>query len=159
MLWYKTVARIFLILSVVDFTFAGLAQSRAMHEARVHSVKMAEDMTKASEKRHKQLDELSERSAKRSTVGHAHSRDDSDVSEDSVTGPKADTPPNSMTGEESKFFNGEWKMDMEETLILTVPFVVMSGLASQFHPNQFHDGLTYPSPCVFSHFLRLLPTL
>jgi hypothetical protein len=35
---YKTVAQIFLILSVVNFTFAGLAQSRAMQEAVVHSV-------------------------------------------------------------------------------------------------------------------------
>lgn len=35
---YKTAARIFLVLSVVNFMFAGFAQSRAIHEGRVDSV-------------------------------------------------------------------------------------------------------------------------
>jgi hypothetical protein len=159
MRWYKTVARIFLILSVVDFTFAGLAQFRAMLDAQADCMKMAQDIMKASEKRHKPLDELSERSAKRSTVGHAHSRDVSDGSEDSVTGPKVETPPGSVTDEESKFFNEEWKGDTVETLVFTVALGAVTSLASQFYPSQLHDGITYPSPCVFSYFLPLLPTL
>ena len=130
-----------------------------MLDAHANRMKMGDDITKASEKRHKPLVELSERPAKRLTVGHAHSRDASDGSEDSVTGPKADTPPNSVTDEESKFLNEEWKGDMTETLWFYIPLAVVSGLASQFHPNQFHDGLTYPSPCVFFYFLPHLPTL
>jgi hypothetical protein len=155
MRWYKTVARIFLILSVVDFTFAGLAQPRAMLDAHADWMKMAEDMTKASEKRHKPFDELSERSAKRSTVGHAHSRDDG--SEDSETGPKADTPPDSVTHEESKFFNGEWNDEAKEEMVFVVAVGAVTGLASQFR-----DGITGPADpgsCVFSYFLPLLPTL
>ena len=35
---YKTAARIFLVLSVVNFMFAGFAQSRAIHKGRVDSV-------------------------------------------------------------------------------------------------------------------------
>ena len=155
MRWYKTVTRIFLILSVVDFTFAGLAQPRAMLDTHADWMKMAEDMTKASEKRHKPLYELSGRSAKRSTVGHAHSREYG--SEDSVTGPKADTPPDSATGEENKFFNEEWDEEAKEDMVFTVAVTVLSGLASQFR-----DGITGPADpgsCVFSYFHPLLPTL
>ena len=155
MRWYKTVARIFFILSVVDFTFAGLAQPRAILDAHANWMKMAEDMTRASEKRNKPLYELSGRSAKRSTVGHAHLREYG--SEDSVTGPKADTPPDSATGEENKFFNEEWDEEAKEDMVFTVAVTVLTGLASQFR-----DGITGPADpgsCVFSYFLPLLPIL
>ena len=144
---YKTVTRIFFILSVVNFTFAGLAQSRAMHEARVLSVKLAEDTTKALEKWPKPLDELSESSAM-----HAHLRDDG--SEASVTGPLGDTPPDS---EEKKLFNEEWKEETKEDMVFTVAIAAVTGLASQFR-----DGITGPADpgsCVFSYFPPLLPTL
>jgi hypothetical protein len=144
---YKAVTRIFLILSVVNFTFAGLTQSQAMHEARVHSVKMAEDMTKVSEKWHKPFNEFSERSAM-----HAHSRNIG--SEASVTGHLADTP---LDPEEKKLFNGEWKEETKEDMVFTFAIAAVTGLASQFR-----DGITGPADpgsCVFSYFLPLLPTL
>jgi hypothetical protein len=135
---YKTVARIFLILSVVNFTFAGLVQSRATQEAVVHSVKMAEDMTKASEKWHRPLDELSEPSAKRSTAMHAHSRDDS--SDDSVTGPKADTPADSVIDDGKKFFSQELKEETEEDMVFTIVVGAVGGLV-----GQFRSGITSPA--------------
>ena len=135
---YKTVARIFLILSVVNFTFAGLVQSRATQQAVVHLVKMAEDTTKAPEKWNKPLDELSEPSAKQSTAMHAHSRDDTS-SDGSFTGPKADTPANSVIDDGKKFFNQELKEETEEDMVFTFVVSAVSGLASSLR-----NGATTP---------------
>ena len=124
MRWYKTVTRIFLILSVVDFTFAGLGQSRAMQKAVVHSLKVAEDMIKPPEKWQKPLDELSEPSTM-----HPHSREDS--SDDSVMGPKADTPLESATDDENKFLNEEWKAETKEDMVFTFALAAVSTLVSE----------------------------
>ncbi|KAI0265741.1 hypothetical protein BGY98DRAFT_1034294, partial [Russula aff. rugulosa BPL654] len=51
MRWHKAV---FLFLSIVNFTFAGLAQTPTMHEIRVDLV------TEASERGHTQSEELLE---------------------------------------------------------------------------------------------------
>jgi len=62
---YKTVARVFLVLSVIDFTFAGLPHTRAAHEVRADLVTVVADV-------------VMEASDKRSSMaaGQAHSRRD-----------------------------------------------------------------------------------
>jgi hypothetical protein len=136
---YMTVARIFLILSVVNFTLAGLAQSRAMLGAHADWMKMAGDMKKTSETWHKPLDGLSGPLTKRPTAMHAHSRD-GDSSDDSVTGPKADTPADSVIEDGKKFFNQELKEETDEDMVLTVVIGAVAGAVSQFR-----SGITTPA--------------
>ncbi|KAF8493951.1 hypothetical protein F5888DRAFT_700631 [Russula emetica] len=73
---YEAVARIFLFLSIVNFTFAGVAQARTMHEMRIDLMTGAEDVTEALERGHTQPEELPEWSGRPSTAGHLHSRMD-----------------------------------------------------------------------------------
>jgi hypothetical protein len=142
-----TLARIFLILSVVNFTLADLAKSRAMLDAHADWMKMAGDMSKASEKWHKPLDELSEPSAKWSTAMHAHSESMDASSDDSVTGPKADTPPDSATDDGKKFLNEEWKEETKEDMVSAVISTAVTTLASEFVDEI--TGPADPGSCVF----------
>lgn len=134
----KTVVQILLILSVVNFAFARLAQSRVRHEARTDHMNMAEDILKVSEKWHKPLDAtLVSARGRRSTVKRAQ-HDVHDVPETS----------NSETGSAKlepdlgdKFLNKELKTEMwEDSMDTFVSGVVLSiGSLSQ---NQISGVLT-----------------
>ena len=140
---YKTVARILLVLSVVNFTWAGLAQSPAMYEARPQLVKM--DTTRASEKWPMSLKELSEWSGKRSTAGHAHPREvPVSALEDTVSSPK-------------KFLSDEFKGELREDSIYAVVTVAVASLVGNFR-NAWTTPAD-PGSYVFATFLPLLPTL
>ncbi|KAN0105205.1 hypothetical protein V8E52_011278 [Russula decolorans] len=99
---HKVIARIFLFLSIVNFTFAGVAQTPMMHEMHVDLATTAEDVTEASEREHTQSEELPEWLGRPSTAGHLHSRLD----------PVAEDP------EENKFFSKELIRRMKEYFIL-----------------------------------------
>ena len=124
----RIVALIHLVLSIVDFTFAGLAQSRAMYKSRADRVGLAEDMTKVSEKRYEPLGKLLEESRKRSTAGHAHSREDPVTEvEDTVSNP-----------DDEKFFSDELKEALRETYYYVAVNTAVTTFAS---PSTFLSGL------------------
>ncbi|KAN0113720.1 hypothetical protein V8E52_007373 [Russula decolorans] len=101
---HKVVARIFLFLSIANFTFAGVANTPTMHEMRVDLVTPAEDVTEASERGHTQSEELPEWLGRPSTAGHLHSR--------------LDPPAQAVDPDENKFFSKELIRKMKEYFIL-----------------------------------------
>ena len=111
---HKAVARIFLFLSIVKFTFASVAQTRTMDGMRIDSVTGAEDMTEVSEA-------LPEWLGRSSTAGHLHSRFDMAAAQ-SFKYP--DGP------DENKFFNKELNRKMKEYLVLGSIAGVFTGIAN-----------------------------
>jgi len=111
---HRAVARIFLFLSIVNFTFAGVAQTPTMHEMRVDLVTRAEDVTETSERGTILSEELPELLGRPSTVGHLHSRDI----------PGAEDP------ETKKFFNKELNRRLKEYLVLGAIAGVFVGIAN-----------------------------
>ena len=143
MRWHKVVARIFLFLSIVNFTSASVALTPTMHEMRVDSVTAAEDVTEASERGHTQSEELPEWLGRPSTVGHLHSRLD----------PEDEDP------EKNKFFNKELIRRMKEYFVLGAVSGVFMGIANGMQREIY--GTVSPGAYVFftSPSSPLLPTL
>ncbi|KAF8493956.1 hypothetical protein F5888DRAFT_1720879 [Russula emetica] len=112
---HKTVARIFLFLSIVNFAFAGVAQTPAMHEMRVDLVTGAEDVAEVSERGHTQSEELPEWSGRPSTEGHLHSRRDIFPASSFKEGTLFTDPDDP---EAKKFFNKELNRKLKEYVIL-----------------------------------------
>jgi hypothetical protein len=110
---HKAVARIFLFLSIVNFTFAGLAQTPTVHEVRVDLVTGAEDVAGVSETGHTQSEEFPELLGRPSTAGPLHSRF-FDIM------PIIPAPESSSASdpEKDKFFSKELIRRMKEYLIL-----------------------------------------
>ena len=138
---HKAVARIFLFLSIVNFTFAGVAQAPAMHETRVDLVTGASDVTEASERGHTQSEELPELLGRPSTAGHLHSRLDPI--------PEAEDP------EGNKFFNKELNRKLKEYLVLGVIAGAFTGVASGIQKQIL--GTVSPGAYVIFFTSPLLP--
>jgi hypothetical protein len=102
---HKAVARIFLFLSIVNFTFAGVAQTPTMDETRINLVTGAADVTEASERGYTRSEESPERWGRLSTTGNLHSRVDPIVVPDAAA-------------EEKKFFSKEMNRKLKEYLVL-----------------------------------------
>ncbi|KAF8493950.1 hypothetical protein F5888DRAFT_1720839 [Russula emetica] len=114
---YEAVARAFLFLSIVNFTFAvGVVQTRTMHEMRVDLMTGAEDVTEASEKGNSESEELPEWSERPSTAGHLHSR--------------LDPLPGAEDPETKKFFNKEMNRKLKEYLVLGTVAGIFVGLSN-----------------------------
>jgi len=120
---HKALARIFLFLSIVDFTFAGDAQIPMMDEMPVDLVTGADDVTVASETGHTQsgvLPKLLGRPSM-STAGNLHSRQDVIPAQSF----------NHLEDPESKkFFNKELIRRMKEYLVLGAVAGLFTGVAN-----------------------------
>jgi hypothetical protein len=141
---HEALARIFLLLSIINFTFAGVARTPTMHEMRVDLVTGAEDVTEASERGHTQSEELPELLSRPSTAGHLHSR--------------LDPIPDAEDPETKKFFNKELNRRMKEYLVLGLVAGVFVGISNGVQKEIF--GTESPGAYVFtSPPSPLLPTL
>lgn len=135
---HKAIARIFLYLSIVNFTFASVAQTRTMDEMRIDLVTEAEDMTEASKALPKWL-------GRSSTAGHLHSRFDMAAAQ-SFNYP--DNP------KENKFFSEELNRKLKEYLILGSIAGVFTGVANGIQkevigtvsPDAYVLPLLHPRP-------------
>ena len=134
---HEALARIFLLLSIINFTFAGVARTPAMHEMRVDLVTGAEDVTEASERGHTQSEELPEFLGRPSTAGHLHSR--------------LDPIPDAEDPETKKFFNKELNRRMKEYLVLGLVAGVFVGISNGVQKEIF--GTESPG----AYVLPLLP--
>ena len=140
----EALARIFLLLSIVNFTFAGVAQTPTMHQMRVDLVTGPEDVKVALERGHTQWEELPEVWGRPSTAGHLHSR--------------LDPIPGAEDLEKNKFFNKELLRRMKEYLVLGLVSGVFVGIANGAQKEIF--GTVSPGAYVFtSPPSPLLPTL
>ncbi len=140
---HKAVARIFLFLSIVNFTFAGVAQTPTMDETPVDLVTGAEDVTEALEREHTQSGVLPELLGRPSTAGHLQSRFDL-IPAQSFNYP-ADR-------ENNKFFNKELTRKMKEYLVLGAIAGIFTGVANGMQKEIL--GTVSPGAYVF---LPLLP--
>ena len=122
---HAAVARIFLFLSIVNFTLAGAAQTPTMHEMRVDLVAVAEDVAEASDTGHTQLEELPERSGRPSTAGHLHSRFDMAAAAQSFNERADPEDP-----EKTKFFNKELTRRMKEYFVLGTVAGIFMGITN-----------------------------
>jgi len=119
---HKAVARIFLFLSIINFTFAGVAQTPTMDdETRVDLVTGAEDVTEASERGHTQSWALPELLGRPSTAGHLQSRIDPIPAESS------NLPEDPEIG---KFLTKELIRKMKEYLVLGTIAGIFTGVAN-----------------------------
>ena len=138
---HKAIARIILFLSIVDFTFAGVAQTPMMDEMPVDLVTGAEDMTEASERGHTQSEVLPELLGRpsMSTAGNLHSRFDL-IPAQSFNYP-ADR-------ESRKFFNQELNRKLKEYLILGTIAGIFTGVANGMQKQIL--GTVSPGAYVFT---------
>lgn len=120
---HKAVARIFLFLSIFNFTFAGvaLAQTPTMHKMRVDLVTEAEGVTGSSERGHTQSEGMPEWVGGPSTAGHLQSRFDMAA---------AQSFEHRGDPEDQKFFNKELNRKMKEYLVLGAIAGVFTGVAN-----------------------------
>jgi hypothetical protein len=124
---HKAVARIFLLLSIVNFALAGVAQIPTTHETRVDLVTGAEDVTEASEREHTQSGVLPELLGRPSTAGHLQSRFDL------IPARSFNTESLSIDSEDpegKKFFNEELIRKMKEYLVLGTIAGIFTGVAN-----------------------------
>jgi len=145
---HKAVAGIFLFLSIVNFTFAGLAQAPAMHETSVDLVTGVEDVTEASERGYTQSEELPDWLGRPSTAGHLDSRD--------IIGPTSFNNRPGDPAEDGKFFNKELTRKMKEYLVLGAIAGVFTGIANGIQKQIF--GTVSPGAYVFTFSSSLLPS-
>jgi hypothetical protein len=138
---HKVVARIFLFLSIANFTFAGVANTPTMHEMRVDLVTPAEDVTEASERGHTQSEELPEWLGRPSTAGHLHSR--------------LDPPAQAVDPDENKFFSKELIRKMKEYFILGSIAGTFIGVGNAIQKEDF--GTVSPGAYVFFYLSSLPP--
>jgi hypothetical protein len=139
---HEAVARILLFLSIVNFTFAGVAQTPMMHEMRVDSVTGAEDVTEASERGHTQSEELPEWLVGPSTTGPLHSRVDPIPVIDGALPTEPEDP------DSKKFFSKELIRRMKEYFVLGAVAGVFVGLSNGMQKQIF--GAVSPGAYVFT---------
>ena len=144
---HKAVARIFLCLSIVNFTFAGLAQAPEMHETSVDLVMRVEDVMEVSERGYTQSEELPDWLGRPSTAGHLDSRD--------IIGPTSFNKGPGDPAEDKKFFNKELTRKMKEYLVLGAIAGVFTGIANGAQKEIF--GTVSPHAYVFT--LSSLPPI
>jgi hypothetical protein len=107
---HEAFTRIFLFLSIANFTFAGIAQTLTTHEMRIDLATGAEDVTEASEGGHSRSETLPEWSGT-STAGHLQSR--FDMASVQSLNERADPKDPA-----DKFFNPELTRKMNEYFIM-----------------------------------------
>jgi len=158
---HKTVAQIFLVLSVVNFTFAGLVQTRTMHEVRADLVTGAEGVTQgASEKPHTPSEELSKLLERRSTGQDPPEPSNSVIEVRHTTptqrtklAPRADPllmePVRLEDPEATKFFNEELKRKMKEYVVLGTIAGIFAGFANGIQKQIM--GTVSPGAYVFTN--------
>jgi hypothetical protein len=144
---HKAVARIFLFLSILNFTFAGLPQTPTVDEMCDDLVTGAEDMMEASERGHTQSEELPESLGRPSTAEHLQSRFDI-IPAQSFKYPEDQ--------ENKKFFNKELTRKMKEYVVLGTIAGVFTGVANGMQKEIM--GTVSPGAYVFTS-LPLLRTL
>jgi hypothetical protein len=141
---HKAIARISLFLSIISFTFAGvaLAQTPMMHEMGVDPVTSME----ADE-------ELDERSGRPPTTGHLHSR------LDDIVVPAAENL------DENKFFSKEMIRKIKEYLVLGTVYGIFVGISNgaqkEIAGTVAPGAYVFTSsryPCCHSVKLRILQT-
>lgn len=150
---HKAVARIFLFLSIVNFTFASLAQTPipTMHEARIDLVTGAEGMAEVSEMAHTQSGELPELLGRPSTAGHLQSR------LDIAPAPSFSDASLAADAEKNKFFNKELNRRMKEYLVLGTIAGLFTGLANGMQKEIM--GSVSPNAYVFMFLYKYLSSL
>ena len=124
---HKAVARIFLLLSIVNLTFAGAAKTPTMHETHVDLVTGVDDVTEASEREHTQSRVLPELLGRPSTAAHLQSRFDL------IPARSFNTESLSIDSEDpegKKFFNEELIRKMKEYLVLGTIAGIFTGVAN-----------------------------
>jgi len=136
----NAVARIFLFLSIANFTFADLAQAPAMHETSVNLATGVEYVTEASERGYTQSKELPDWLGRPSTAGHLDSRD--------IIGPTSFNKGPGDPAEKEKFFNEELIRRMKEYLVLGAVAGVFTGIANGVQRQIF--GTVSPGAYVFT---------
>jgi hypothetical protein len=153
----KLVAQIFLFLSIVSFTFAGVAQTPTMDAMHVNLVTRAKDVTESTrtERGHTQSEELPEWSERPSTAGHLHSREMTTAASSSSGSLSVAEDPKSR-----KFFTEELNRKMKEYLILGAIAGMFTGVANGIQKEIF--GTVSPGAYVSTsppYPTHLLPTL
>lgn len=137
MRWHKPVAYIFLFLSIVNFTFADLAQTpKMLHEIRVDSVTGADE---ASEGGHTHSGELPEWLRRPLTAGNSHSGFDIP----GVHSFNSRDDPVSV-----KFFNEKMNKKYKKYLLLGVIDGVLTGISNGMIDEIF--GTVSPNAYVFT---------
>lgn len=147
---YKTVARILLILSVVNHTSASFAPSRAMHGARTELLNLAEDVA------HMKGDEgvvgLKANAPPKPASSLASS--DPKPNSEEVVDPKANAPPEPASSDskpkskDGVFFTGELHEKIQEYYVLSTLLAVSTGVArvAQFQISGKADPGRYVCP-------------
>ena len=133
---HKAVARIFLFLSIVNFTFAGVARTPTMDEMHVDL------MTGAEERGHTQSEELPEWLGRPSTTVPLRSRLDP-IPLDHGT---LSTDPEDL--EAKKFFNKELIRRMKEYFVLGGVAGIFVGISNGIQKEI--SGTVSPGACVFT---------
>ena len=144
---HKAVARIFLFLFIVNFTFAGVVRTRTMDETRVDLVTGAEGVTEASERVHTQSGVLPGLLRSPSTTEHLQSRFDL-IPAQSFNYPE--------DKESNKFFNKELNRKLKEYLVLGSIAGVFTGVANGIQKEIL--GTVSPGAYVFISPLLSLPS-
>lgn len=133
---HKSVAQILFFLSIVNFTFADLAQTpKMLHKIRVDSVTGAD----ASEGGHAHSGELPEWLGRPQTAGHSHSRFDIP----GVQSFNSRDDPISV-----KFFNEHMSRKYKKYLLLGVIDGVLTGISNSMIDEIF--GTVSPNAYVFT---------
>ena len=113
---YKAVAQIFLFLSIVNFTFAGVAPTRTIDEMHVDL------MTEAEERGHTQSEELPEWLGRPSTTVPLRSR------LDPIPVPDGTPSTDPADPDEKKFFSKEMMKEVKEYFLLGGVYGVVAGI-------------------------------
>jgi hypothetical protein len=141
----KLVGQIFLFLSIISFTFAGIAQTPTMDAMHVNLVTGAKEVTESTERGYTQSEELPERLGRLSTTGNLHARLDLIVISDAAA----------EDSESKKFFSKQLNRKLKKYLMLGTLGGVISGITTgvqdeimgTLSPNAYvFTFLPYPSP-------------
>lgn len=142
---HQVVARIFLFIFIVYFTFAGLTQIAMVHDEEIPGDSVsgtAEDVTEASERGHTQPEELPQWSGRpASKAWDLHPRVD----------PVEPQLINAGDPEKDKFFNEEVIRKMKEYLVLGSIYGVFVGISNGMQKEIM--GTVSPNAYVFASFL------
>jgi hypothetical protein len=125
---HELITRIFLLLSIFNYTFMVVAKKPARHEMRVNVMTEARDVTETSDSGHTQSEELPKRSGRPPTAGHLYSR------LDPLPEAEADEDP-----ETKKFVNKELEWEFKEALVLggvgSIISIIAYGVQSKIWAN------------------------
>ena len=157
---HKAVARIFLFLTIANFTFAGLAQTPTMNETRFDLVTGgAEGVAEAAPemghmtRSEEEEEEPSEMLGRTSRAGHLQSRFDLIPAQSFNTG-SLSTDPEDPEGK--KFFNKELNRKLKEYLVLGSIAGIFTGVANGIQ-KQIAGTLSPYAYVYFFFFFYFLP--